>query len=328
MSIEDKSGYNIRAIKFKLPLTLLSAAGLLVFMMTSCGPDAPREETALNSTGANGGMLNSDGSSAEKKAVDEINIRARFCFRITAPDGNQREKDAYHAYTDWRIPLDQVALVCLDIWNMDIHQDMRERDDRITRERIVPLVKAARESGLRIIHAPSPPVARRHANWIQLEQDAPRRESSGDSPDWPPRSFREKTGEYARYASPERENMLLSWKFLDDYCDFHDLVRPESDEPVIATGEELHRLCAEKGILFLLFAGFHTPGCMTNRTYGMTAMRDRGYTCILVRDCTNGMESHETHDDQTSMIGTIAFLEQMQIYSIESGEVIDALATR
>jgi nicotinamidase-related amidase len=307
-------------------VTLLSATWLLVVLTTTGGCDTPRKHVSPSKSGENSEMINRVGLDAENRANDEIHIRARYCFRYTGTNEKQSEKGAYHAYTDWWVPLDQVALVCLDVWNMDLHQDMHVRDERITRERIVPLVKAARASGLQIIHAPSPSIARRHANWVNLEQDAQRPESSGNTPHWPPTSFRERTGEFSRYASPERPNILSSWKFLGDNCDFHDQVRPISDEPVIATGEELQRLCAQKGILFLLYAGFHTPGCMTNRSYGITEMRDRGYTCILVRDCTNGMETHETHDEQTSMKGTIAFLEHMQIYSLESRQIIESFA--
>ena len=210
---------------------------------------------------------------------------------------------------------------------MDLHQDMHERDDRITRERISPLIKAARAQGLQIIHAPGPQIARRHANWLNFDQDKSSWAESNDTLNWPPSTFLKKTGEYARYASPEVPNKLRSWKILIDNAEFHDWVQPVANEPVIATGEELHRLCAEKGILFLIYAGFHTPGCMTTRTYGMIDMRDRGYTCILVRDCTNGMETHETFDNQTSMKGAIAFLEQTGIYSILSEQLISALDT-
>ncbi len=256
-----------------------------------------------------------------------IHINARYYFRYTNPDEEQRESLSHHAETDWRIPLNQVALVCLDIWNMDLHQDMHERDDRITRERISPLIKAARAQGLQIIHAPGPHIARRHANWLNLEKDKSSGAESNDTPNWPPPTFLKKTGEYVQYASPEVPNMLRSWDILRDNAGFHDLVQPVADEPVIATGEELHRLCAEKGILFLIYVGFHTPGCMTTRNYGMIDMRDRDYTCILVRDCTNGMETHETFDDQTSMKGAIAFLEQNGIYSILSEQLISSLDT-
>ena len=259
-------------------------------------------------------------------AAGAIRLKARYYQRLTSADAEAlREKNSHHAELDWSIPLDQVALVCLDIWNTDVHQDMRERDDRITREKISPLVTAARAAGLQIIHAPSPSIARRHPNWVNLERDEPSSANAGSSADWPPPAFVRRAGEFAQYASPEEAYRQRLSSVFRDILGFHELVRPVADEPVVATGEELHRVCAQKGILFLLFVGFHTPGCMITRTYGMTEMRDRGYTCILVRDCTNGMETHETFDEQISMNGTIAFLEHNRIYTILSTQVMSAL---
>ena len=105
----------------------------------------------------------------------------------------------------------------------------------------------------------------------------------------------------------------------------HPLVSPVGDEPVIATGEELHRLCARRGWVHLVYVGFHTPGCMTNRDYGPIFMMRRGYSCLLLRDCTNGMESHETRPDQTCMRGAIAFLEMTNLTTLTSQEWIAAL---
>ena len=256
--------------------------------------------------------------------MKNIHIRPRYFNRYTDPDSEQNEKDCRHAELDWQLPLNRTALVCLDIWNTDLHRDMQERDDRVTREKIVPLVKACRARGLRLVHAPAPPIARRHPNWVDLLKDETSRTEFPDSPDWPPADFHKKTGDFASYAQPEEPDMKKAWQMLEK-ADFHVLVKPEGDEPVIATGEELHRLCAREGILFLLFAGFHTPGCMTGRTYGLVRMRTRGYACILLRDCTNGMETHETFDDQTSMKGTIAFLEQTGIVTLNSEQLIEAL---
>lgn len=253
-----------------------------------------------------------------------MHIKPRFYNRYTDPDRGQREKKCYYANIDWPIPLNRAALICLDIWNMDLHLDMRERDDRITLEKIVPLVAACRKHGLQIIHAPAPLIAQRHPNWVDLVKDGPQSSEHHGLPEWPPADFKNSKGEYTRYAFPGESLMLKSWKILND-ADFHEMVRPEKEEPVIASGEELHRLCTKKGILFLLFAGFHTPGCMTGRTYGIVNMQTRGYSCILLRDCTNGMETHETFDEQTSMKGTIAFLEQSGIYTLASEELIGSL---
>ena len=141
---------------------------------------------------------------------------------------------------------------------------------------------------------------------------------------WPPEAFRAKSGSFARYARPDDELRAKSWADLES-AEFHELVQPVGDEPVISTGEELHRLCAEKQILHLLYVGFHTPGCMTGRSYGVVEMLRRGYHVILLRDCTNGMETHETRDEKLSMRGTIAFLEQTGIYTLTGDEVIAAL---
>ncbi len=37
----------------------------------------------------------------------------------------------------------------------------------------------------------------------------------------------------------------------------------------------------------------------------------RGYHTILLRDCTNGMETDRTYEAQLSRHGTVAFLEQI-----------------
>ena len=254
-----------------------------------------------------------------------IHIRPRYEQRAPAPGEPRREQNHRHVHLEWDLPLSETALICLDIWDHDIREDMREIDDAVTRERIVPVVRAARRRGLQIIHAPAPPVAQRSPNWVKLmpEGEEPQKVWP-NSPDWPPEDFRQKTGRYEQYARPEvwcREQDLEE----SDRRDFHELVRPEGDEAVILTGEELHRLCHRRGILHLIYVGFHVPGCVTLRNYGLPQMLDHGYHCILVRDCTNGMESHTTFQDQTCMRGTIAFLEQMQMYTLDSSELITAL---
>lgn len=48
------------------------------------------------------------------------------------------------AFLDWQVPLQEAALICLDVWDRDTQADKHKRDDRITRARIVPLVAACR----------------------------------------------------------------------------------------------------------------------------------------------------------------------------------------
>ena len=94
---------------------------------------------------------------------------------------------------------------------------------------------------------------------------------------------------------------------------------------MIATGEELHRYCGQKGILFLFYLGFNTNACILLRDYGTLRMHERGYEIIIVRDCGTGMESFETQSDLWQTRGTILFLEMFRKYSVSSQEMIDAL---
>lgn len=254
-----------------------------------------------------------------------IHLRPRYEERAPEPGQPRRELNHRYVHLDWDVPLKDAALISLDVWDSDVREDMREIDDRITRERIVPVVEAARKHGLQVIHAPSPTVARKSPNWVKLipEEEKPQKEWP-NSPDWPPQDFRRREGKYAQFARPRpwcRDQDIEEAQRID----FHELVRPEGDEPVILNGEELHRLCAQRGILHLIFVGFHVPGCMTLRDYGLPQMQAYGYTIVLVRDCTNSMESFTTFEDKTCLKGMLAHLEYLQTYTLESTDLIHSL---
>lgn len=252
-----------------------------------------------------------------------INLQPRYISRFPAVT----ESSCRYRTLNWQVPLSQVALVALDIWDRDCHADMRARDDSVTRERIVPLVAACRAAGLLIVHAPSPPIAQRHPNWADRTAGEVPQAVWPRSPVWPPQEFRRKQQPYDGFIRPDDDDRAAAWAICD-MAEFHPLVQPHGDEPVVATGEELHRLCTERQILHLLYVGFHTPGCMTGRSYGLTQMQARGYHIILLRDCTNGMESHETHANQTCMHSTITYLEQSGTYTMTSDELAAGLCER
>jgi len=76
--------------------------------------------------------------------------------------------------------------------------------------------------------------------------------------------------------------------------DIADLVKPESDDNVVATGMQLHRVLKANRILHVLYAGFATNSCVILRDYGMIDMRRRGYNTMLLRDCTTAIENSQT----------------------------------
>ncbi|HOI54761.1 MAG TPA: isochorismatase family protein [Phycisphaerae bacterium] len=249
-----------------------------------------------------------------------ITLRARYYSRF--PGGGIEPLETHGRYETvcWNVSLRETALVCLDVWDRDAQRDLHAEDDRVTVERIVPVLNASRAAGLTVIHAPAPPIARRHANYVGGCAVSP-----AVTP-WPPQDFRRRQGAYAALTRPDDQRRLDAWKALES-ADFHPQVRPQGAEPVIATGDELHRLCQERRLLHLVYVGFHTPGCMTGRNYGLVAMQARGYTVILLRDCTNGMETNETLPTRTCLRGSVAFLEQTGILTMTGDEFAAALAT-
>jgi len=252
--------------------------------------------------------------------VKVLHIHPRYHRWFVDPGVEWIETKTGYASLDWKIPASQAALVLVDVWQRHYLKDTEARAESIINANLVPLLSACRNAGINIIHAPSPEVAALHANWVKLQSKA---ELELKRDEWPPVEFLNSTGPYKSFAMPfepreeERNNLPA--------LTFHPLVKPVGKEPVIATGEELHRYCKQNGILFLLFAGFNTNACILVRDYGTLQMGNRGYSVVVVRDCTTGMESKETQPTLSQTNGAILFLEMFGHFSVTSGDIISGL---
>ena len=230
------------------------------------------------------------------------------------------EKNTRYAHLNWEIPLAQTALVLVDVWSHHYLKDTETRSEEIVRNKIISLLNACRKAKMPIIHAPAPRLAEAHPSWVNLIEKG----NSESKEDWPPAAFRSKTGIYKNYARPiePREEELNE---IRARLAMHPLVQVEGKEAVISTGEELNRWCKQQGILFLFYLGFNTNACILMRDYGTLAMGRRGYEIILLRDCTTGMESFETHKTLGQTRGAVLFLEMFGHYSLISEELIAGL---
>lgn len=262
----------------------------------------------------------------ESETGATMQVKVRYARLYTDPGIELAEENYTRAHLDWKIPLREAVLVCIDCWNWHFSRDTLQRMEHIVRDCIAPLLAACRKHGLLVIHAPANPVAARHPNWAKLmpEEARPQVPWPG-SPDWPPAAFRRKTGPYAKYARPAEPKDKDRVEHRKTKRTFHERCRPVGGEPVVLSGEELHRLCAERGRLHLFFVGFNTNACVMMRDYGLPAMVRKGYHGILVRDCTTGMEIADTVDRLTCTKGTIATIEQFLGYTVSSRQLIEAL---
>ena len=295
--------------------SLFRHAAVLVSVLLIPGCGASPQETTMKTSPPEAG-----------NPGKTMHIRPRYARLYTDPGIELAEENYLHKELDWNVPVNEAALVCIDCWNWHFSRDTLERIEECTRKNIVPLLAACRRLGMLVIHAPADPVASRHPNWVRLmPKDAKPQAEWPDSPGWPPEEFKQKTGPYAQYKKPSELQEAERASFRDRKRDFDSRVRPVNDEPVILNGEELHRLCAKRKILHLFFIGFNTNACVMMRDYGLPAMKRRGYHCILVRDCTAGMEIAETVKDLTCTKGTIATIEQFLGYTVTSKQLQAAL---
>lgn len=250
-----------------------------------------------------------------------LHIKPRYHRWHVDPGVEWVETNTGYATLDWRIPLSQSAIVLVDVWQRHYLLDTEARGEKIINEKLFPLVSKCREMNMNIIHAPSPEVAMQHSNWVNLVNKPSHHSSTQD--EWPPKEFRNLMGEFKQYRRPheprEKERQELP------ALTFHPKIQPQPGEPVVASGEELHRYCKKEGILFLLFAGFNTNACILSRDYGTMQMSNRGYQVVLIRDCTTGMESAETQATLSQTRGAVLMLEMFGQYSVTSDEVIGGI---
>lgn len=260
----------------------------------------------------------------EHKISDKkLHVKPRYHNWTVDANEEWLELNTKQATLDWNIPVSQCALVLLDVWQRHYLKEPEERAENIIIEKYVPLLNKCREFGMQVIHCPSPEVAKTHPNWVKLMTDA---ELKPVSDTWPPREFRNLNGPYNTFRRPfttkdAERNALIP-------LTFHPKVTPINNEAVVGYGEELHRYCKQKGILFLFFAGFNTNACMITRDYGALQMNYRGYQVSVIRDCTTGMESRETQAGLLQTNGALLFFEMFGQYTVTSTEMISGFSKK
>jgi nicotinamidase-related amidase len=244
-----------------------------------------------------------------------LTLPCRYYRVYTDPDVPCVERNFRHVERRLEIPVEQAALVLVDVWSTHYIESWLERARTITRTQIVPALEAAREAGLTVIHAPAPQVARRFG--VESPPSAP-------APEWPPAAFRSRTGEYERFSRQDEPRLREALARYETELDISELTRPLPGEPVIATGTQLHELLAERGILHLVYAGFATNWCVLYRDYGMLEMSRRGYNLILLRDATTGVEFHDSVASLAATEMSIREIETKQGWSTRTADFVTA----
>ncbi len=238
------------------------------------------------------------------------------------------ETDFQHNTLHWTLPIDEIALVMVDVWSDHYVTSHLQRGRDITLECIRPVLEAFRKIGAAVIHAPSPACAKKYPQWTQFAGDNEVKSAPAKGQDdWPPAEFRSKSGKYEKWTRPKEpkdqvfEDIIENRRIIPE-------VEPRDGDFVIVNGDQLHRLLSHRKILHLFYAGFAANMCVPFRDYGTRAMHNRGYEIILIRDCTSAIEVADTAEDLMLSRAAVVDTELNIGYTVSSSDLVAACEKR
>ncbi len=222
--------------------------------------------------------------------MSNLELTTRFLIHEPrAPDLPYREEHFGFKYASVSIPPAEAAIVLVDCWDEPTIESHGERSAQICRDLIRPLLRRCRDLGITVVHAPSPPVAQKFPQWLRYAGESELDPPPMVVPDWPPPEFARRQGEWENLEAHYGEEWLPLRRQHDEIRSIDKAVWPADEDFVIATGEQLHRVCRDRQIRYLFYAGFATNYCVPHRDYGVFAMRERGYCIVMLRDCTTSI---------------------------------------
>ncbi len=210
------------------------------------------------------------------------------------------------ATTALAVPAHKSAIVICDMWDKHWCPSATKRCG-VLAEKMAPVVKAARQRGVTIIHAPS--------ECMNFYKDSPARVRMQkitrinlpkliDLPD-PVCPVDASDGGCDDNPAP---NSYRAWSRQ------HELILIDEDRDAISDdGREIYALLKERGIDTLFVMGVHTNMCILHRSFAIKPMTRAGLHCVLVRDLTDAMYNPKSkpfvsHEEGTERI--IQFIEQ------------------
>jgi len=254
--------------------------------------------------------------------MNPINIQPRYYSHLESDLAKPSERDGAYHRLDWEVDPADVALILVDVWNWDYLEEVLERDEKIIRYSILPILTAFREKQLTIVHAPCSIVAEKYPHhripdFIEIEHSRPA---------WPPRDLVNASGKFAQYARPKIPFSEKVMAHTLNVRDIHPLVRPIDGEYVVGNnGDELDAVLRQKKSLFLFYVGFHSNLCLLGRDYGIPAMFQRGYQPMILTDAINAIETHETSDTREQAKQMEILYNLMGTYTLTTKELINDL---
>ncbi|MFT5368667.1 MAG: nicotinamidase-related amidase [Candidatus Latescibacterota bacterium] len=211
------------------------------------------------------------------------------------------------------VPLERTALVSMHAWNPGLVDEIPAGVDSpyagwfrfveylsravpITQNVFPPVLKAARESQMTVIH-----VGSSEGYMDKFEGYCEAKALAGPPPELPVGAVEDPLRQQWRtergvqmQGEKNGEEIRAGQKFLD----FPPQARPEPGEPVVINSHQLNAVCREKGIWHLVYIGFAINWCLLASPGGMIDMSRMGYVCSTIRQATTAVENKETCSEE------------------------------
>jgi nicotinamidase-related amidase len=248
------------------------------------------------------------------KPNGELKLKLRSRVEAVKGSGNFGE-----VTIEKTIPVARTAVIVCDMWNEHWCAGATKRCGEIA-ARMDPVLRQARDHGIRIIHCPSETMDF-YAEYPQRRRmrDAPRVEPPKPlAIEGPPLPIDDSDGgcdtsEKPWYLAWTREHPALSIGEFDGITD---------------DGSEVYSFIRREGIDTLFVMGVHTNMCVLGRSFAIKAMTRLGIHPVLVRDLTDTMYDPKdpprvSHAEGTELV--VRYIEAYWCPSITSEDLLKAL---
>jgi len=214
----------------------------------------------------------------------------------------------------------ETALVLCDVWDKHWCRGANERLAPML-PRMNALVKALREQGVLIVHAPS--------DTMKFYEGTPARKRVLDAPKaQPPADLPHDDPPLPVDASDQgMDTGETSWSIA--WKQQHPAIEIDQARDAISdSGAELYNLYRQRGIKNVMVMGVHTNMCVLHRTFAIKQLVRWGFSVALVRDLTDTMYNpakspYVSHEEGTRLV--LEFIEKFWCPTVTSEELLKGL---
>ena len=227
---------------------------------------------------------------------------------------------AWRASTHEReVAAHQAALVVCGVWDRHWSRGATERLDAMV-PRMNEVVKASRDAGLLIVHAPS--------DTVDFYRESPARRRVLAAPQiHPPPDLPHDEPPLPVDASDGGSDTNFGDEVVNDrvWNRQHSGIEIDHERDAISDdGRELYNAYHEREIDDILIMGVHTNMCVLGRSFGIRQMVKWGFSVALVRDLTDAMYSpamppYVNHDEGTRLV--VEYIEEFWCPTILSTDL-------